>query len=73
MKKFRIIGGGHADLPKELEQRWGTRCVSLEDHDEYLVLRPAPDEGRMPADSHEHLAEEIIAPGLRRGSSGAGY
>jgi hypothetical protein len=73
VKKFKIINGGHADLPKELTERWGTHFVALEDHHDYVILRPAPDEASVPRELEEPWAEEQFPPSLRRGSTGAGY
>jgi hypothetical protein len=73
MKRCKIVSGGHVDLPSEIEQRWGTRFVALEDHDDHVVLRPAPDEATMPEGLEEHWTEDVVSPSLRRGSSGAGF
>ena len=73
MTRFKIVTGGHVDLPGELKDRWGTQFVALEDHDDYIVLRPARDEASMPPEAEEHWPEEEVPPTIRRGSSGAGY
>jgi len=73
MRRYTIRGGGHLYLPAKLAQRWGTQCVEFEDHDEYVVLRPAPNEGKLTPEMVEPIADAGLAPGVRRGSSGAGY
>jgi hypothetical protein len=75
MKRFKIVSGGHVDLPTELAKRWGTEFVSLEDHDDHVILRPAPDEATLPPELREPVveAEEEISPSLQRGSTGAGF
>jgi hypothetical protein len=73
MKKFKILDGGRVELPRELEERWSTRFVTLEDHDEFIILRPAPDEASVPPDLEEHWPDEAMPPSTRRGSTGAGW
>lgn len=73
MKRFKIRTGGHVDLPRELGERWSTHFVSLEDHGDYVILRPAPDEASIPPEAEEHWPEEEISPSLKRGSTGAGW
>jgi hypothetical protein len=72
MKRFKIVNGGHVNLPAEIAQRWGTRYVSLEDHDDHVVLKPAPDEGTMPEGLEDSLHMDDEFASLRRRSSGAG-
>jgi hypothetical protein len=75
MKRFKIVNGGqgHVNLPAEIASRWGTRCVSLEDHGDHVVLRPAPDEASMPSEFEESLHVDDEHASLRRRSSGAGF
>ena len=73
MKRFKIVDGGHVNLPAEIAARWGTRCVSLEDHEDHVVLRPAPDEARLPEGLEERLHVDDANSSLRRRSSGAGF
>jgi hypothetical protein len=73
MKRFKIVNGGHVNLPAEIAARWGTRFVSLEDHDDHVILRPAADEANFPEGLGEHLPEEDVSSPLRRRSSGAGF
>jgi hypothetical protein len=73
MKRFKIVSGGHVNLPDEISERWGTRYVALEDHDDHFVLRPAADEARFPEDLGEHLHTDNETSSLRRRSSGAGF
>ena len=72
MKRFKIITGGHAYLPKELVQRWHTHCVELEDRGDHLVLRPVPDEA-IHAEAEEHWPDARVPETARRGSSGVGF
>src|SRR5262245_30046513 len=73
MKRIKIVNGGHVNLPQEIAHRWGTRYVSLEDHEDHVVLRPAPDEGTMPEELEEPLHVDDEFASLRRRSSGAGF
>ena len=75
MKRFKIVHGGqgHVNLSADIAARWGTRCVSLEDHGDHVVLRPAPDEASMPAELEEPLHVDDETASLRRRSSGAGF
>jgi hypothetical protein len=73
MKRFRIVNGGHVNLPAEIAERWGTRHVSLEDHDDHVVLRPAPDEATMPHELEQSLHVDDEQSSLRRRSSGSGF
>jgi hypothetical protein len=73
MKRFKIISGGHVYLPREIEQRWGTHFATLEDHGDYLVLRPAADEASVPKDLEEHWPEDGLPESARRRSTGAGF
>jgi hypothetical protein len=73
MKRFKILNGGHVNLPAEIADRWGTRCVSLEDQGDHVVLRPAPDEAKMPHELEEPLHVDSELSSLRRRSSGAGF
>jgi hypothetical protein len=73
MKRFKIVDGGHVNLPAEIAERWRTRFVSLEDHDDHIVLRPAPDQTRLPDGLEERLHVDDADSSLRRRSSGAGF
>jgi hypothetical protein len=73
MKRFKIVDGGHVNLPAEIAERWRTRFVSLEDHDDHIVLRPAPDQARLPDGLEERLHVDDADSSLRRRSSGAGF
>jgi hypothetical protein len=73
MKRFKIVNGGHVNLPAELEQRWGTHFVSLEDHGDHAVLRPAGDDAKMPDGLGEEIHTDGVSASLRRRSSGAGF
>jgi bifunctional DNA-binding transcriptional regulator/antitoxin component of YhaV-PrlF toxin-antitoxin module len=39
----RISRGGQVTVPAPVRRRWETERVALEDHGEYLVLRPVAD------------------------------
>lgn len=73
MKRFKIVDGGHVNLPADIADRWGTRFVSLEDHGDHVVLRPAEDQARFPDGLADHMPEEDVSSPLRRRSSGAGF
>jgi bifunctional DNA-binding transcriptional regulator/antitoxin component of YhaV-PrlF toxin-antitoxin module len=43
MSMTRISRGGQVTVPAPIRRRWETERVVLEDHDDYLVLRPVAD------------------------------
>ena len=47
---MRIIDGGHIFIPAEVQKRWNTHCVTLEDAGDHLIIRPAPDQPAGPGD-----------------------
>ena len=67
MRLVTVTRAGQLSLPADVRRRWGARKVALEDHDDYVVLRPLADdavsafvgsfEGRGPV-SEELRAEE---------------
>ena len=73
MKRLKILNGGHVNLPADVADRWKTRCVSLEDHGDHVVLRPAADEATMPEGLEKSLHVDDELSSLRRRSSGAGF
>lgn len=73
MKRFKIVNGGHVNLPAEVAARWSTRFVELEDHGDYFVLKPCADEGTVPGGFGEDIATDNETSSLRRRSSGAGF
>ena len=73
MKRFKIVNGGHVNLPAEIAERWKTRCVSLEDAGDHIVLRPAPDEASLPGGLEVPIHTDAAESSLRRRSSGAGF
>jgi hypothetical protein len=75
MKRFKIVNGsgGHVNLPAEIADRWGTRFVAVEDHGDHVVLRPAADDTKLPADLGEDIATDNENQSLRRRSSGSGF
>ena len=58
MTRFKIVNGGHVNLPAEVAARWSTRYVELEDHDDHVVLRPCADEGTLPDGLGENLGTD---------------
>ena len=44
MKRARISRGGQLSVPAEVRKRWGTSTVTVEDHGDHLLIRPAPDD-----------------------------
>jgi len=73
MKRFKIVNGGHVNLPAEVADRWSTRFVELEDHGDHFVLRPCEDNAKLPEGLGEELATDNETQSLRRRSSGAGF
>jgi bifunctional DNA-binding transcriptional regulator/antitoxin component of YhaV-PrlF toxin-antitoxin module len=41
MRTFKITRGGQISIPARIRHRWKTTAVTLEDFDDYVVLRPA--------------------------------
>lgn len=39
-----ISRGGQISVPAEVRKRWGTRRLSLEDHGDEVILRPAAED-----------------------------
>lgn len=73
MKRFKIVNGGHVNLPAEIADRWSTRFVELEDHGDHVVLRPTADHAKIPEDMHDEIHTDNESASLRRRSSGAGF
>lgn len=44
IKRLAISRGGQISVPATVRKRWGTRSVLAEDHGDWLILRPAPDD-----------------------------
>jgi hypothetical protein len=44
VRRLVISRGGQVSVPSVVRARWGTRAVLAEDHGDYLLLRPAPDD-----------------------------
>jgi bifunctional DNA-binding transcriptional regulator/antitoxin component of YhaV-PrlF toxin-antitoxin module len=44
MKRLKISKGGQISVPAALRHRWGGSTVTLEDHGDHAVIRPAPDD-----------------------------
>lgn len=41
---YRITSSGQVSIPAKVRRRWGTRRVEVEDHGDYVVVRPAADD-----------------------------
>lgn len=70
MKRFKIVNGGHVNLPAKIADRWATRFVSLEDHGDHILLRPCEDDAKLPEGLEEVIREQNETASLRRRSSG---
>lgn len=44
IKVGRITSAGQISLPAPVRNRWKARSVAVEDHGEYVVVRPLPDD-----------------------------
>jgi hypothetical protein len=44
VKRLVISKGGQVSVPAAVRHRWRTRTVLAEDHGDYLVIRPAPED-----------------------------
>ena len=44
MRLVTVTRTGQLSLPADVRRRWGARKVALEDHDDYVVLRPLTDD-----------------------------
>jgi bifunctional DNA-binding transcriptional regulator/antitoxin component of YhaV-PrlF toxin-antitoxin module len=44
MTRLKITRGGQISVPARIRHRWGGSTLSLEDHGDHVVLRPAPDD-----------------------------
>jgi AbrB family looped-hinge helix DNA binding protein len=42
--RHRITTAGQVSIPAEIRTRWGASTVSIEDHGDRIVLRPAQDD-----------------------------
>lgn len=73
MKRFKIVNGGHVNLPAEIAERWHTRFVELDDQGDHVVLRPCADEAKLPDGLADDINTDDETASLRRRSSGAGF
>ena len=55
--RMRISRGGQVSIPAAIRHRWGTSTVAMEDHGDWIVLQPAPDDPIAAAEGA--LAEEF--------------
>jgi bifunctional DNA-binding transcriptional regulator/antitoxin component of YhaV-PrlF toxin-antitoxin module len=80
MTMTRISRGGQVTVPAPVRRRWETERVALEDHGDYLLLRPLADPvdgfvgfaGRRGVPTSEQMraqsrTEEAAAEARRRG------
>ncbi len=44
MTSYRITTSGQVTVPAEVRRRWKTRAVQVEDHGDYVVVRPLADD-----------------------------
>ena len=44
MNSYKITTSGQVSIPASVRRRWRTRSVRVEDHGEYVVVRPVPDD-----------------------------
>ncbi len=42
--RMKISKGGQVSIPAAIRHRWGTSTVAMEDHGDWIVLQPAPDD-----------------------------
>jgi bifunctional DNA-binding transcriptional regulator/antitoxin component of YhaV-PrlF toxin-antitoxin module len=67
MKRLRITRGGQISVPAELRHRWGASVVTIEDHGDHAVIRPAPDDPITAArGALKHLAQGASSDDMRR-------
>jgi len=62
--RMRISKGGQVSIPAAIRHRWGTSTVAMEDHGDWIILQPAPDDPIAAAEGA--LAEEFGGIDLRR-------
>jgi hypothetical protein len=43
-RTHKITAGGQVSLPAPVRRRWRTKTVRVEDHGDYVVVRPLPDD-----------------------------
>ncbi len=55
--RMRISKGGQVSIPAAIRHRWGTSTVAMEDHGDWIILQPAPDDPIAAAEGA--LAEEF--------------
>jgi AbrB family looped-hinge helix DNA binding protein len=42
--RMKVTRGGQVSIPASIRHRWGTSTVTLTDHGDSIVIRPAPDD-----------------------------
>ena len=73
MKRFKIVNGGHVNLPAEIATQMADAIRLAGGSCDHVVLRPAADEGTMPEGLEEAINTDDETSSLRRRSSGAGF
>lgn len=63
-KRMKISKGGQVSIPATIRNRWGTSTVAMEDHGDWIVLQPAPDDPIAAAGGA--LADEFAGINLQR-------
>jgi bifunctional DNA-binding transcriptional regulator/antitoxin component of YhaV-PrlF toxin-antitoxin module len=44
VRSHKVTAGGQVSLPAAVRRRWKTKNVRVEDHGDYVVVRPLPDD-----------------------------
>jgi bifunctional DNA-binding transcriptional regulator/antitoxin component of YhaV-PrlF toxin-antitoxin module len=63
-KHMKVSRGGQISIPAEIQRRWATATVALDDQGDRIVLEPAPDDPIAAAEGA--IAEEIGEVDLAR-------
>jgi bifunctional DNA-binding transcriptional regulator/antitoxin component of YhaV-PrlF toxin-antitoxin module len=67
MTRLKITRGGQVSVPARIRHRWGGSTLSLEDHGDHVVLRPAPDDPIAAArGALKDIAGDITSEAMRR-------
>jgi bifunctional DNA-binding transcriptional regulator/antitoxin component of YhaV-PrlF toxin-antitoxin module len=67
MPRLKISRGGQISVPAAIRHRWGGSTLALEDHGNYVVLRPAPDDPiAAPRGALSDIAGDITSDEMRR-------
>jgi bifunctional DNA-binding transcriptional regulator/antitoxin component of YhaV-PrlF toxin-antitoxin module len=67
MPRLKVSKGGQISVPAAIRHRWGGSTISLEDHGDHVVLRPAPDDPIAAARGDlKDLADGMTSDEMRR-------